>query len=66
MSAPAASGAGPGVAVDHFPSEVRRLLATARLCIDTHVHAGGGRCAGCGDPWPCTVAVLAEHNLAAI
>lgn len=64
MTGPVAAG-NPRPTTEYFPPEMVRMLATARTAIDTHLPGHDG-CAGCGRPWPCDVAVLAEHNLAAI
>jgi hypothetical protein len=50
---------------DRFPAELIHLTATAIDVLDKHVNLDG-RCAACGDRWPCERARLADHNLAGL
>jgi len=51
--------------LDVFPSELRRMLDTARQELDRHV-PDHGRCIVCHMPWPCTWAELAAFALEAV
>lgn len=49
---------------DHASSRelLWRLVPSATRLINEHINAGG-RCAGCGDRWPCDIACRAEFFL---
>jgi len=51
--------------LDYFPPELRQLSATAIGVLDRHVN-DCSRCVVHGTSWPCELAQLAEHNLAAL
>ncbi len=53
------------VCTDHFPPELVHLSATAIDVLDKHLNQDGS-CTACGDPWPCQLARLADHNLAGL
>jgi hypothetical protein len=54
------TGSEPDVQIDH---ELPRLAAQAGRVLDEHTDAGG-RCAICGEPFPCERVILAAHTIA--
>lgn len=55
---------GSGVILDPLPASLDDLGRLATTVLGEHI-AIGNLCAVCGSSWPCSMVVLADHNLEA-